>query len=174
MFPNSMTKKREKMSKLIPVLMLTITQLGCATKIHYYKAYEGTNIHPNQLSKLHVPEDIKINTIDGKGGFYPRYVSDISPYSGAIIELIPGTHTLNAEYYYKDVARQSGSTNLKLTTSPGKAYFIYEEHKYIDSKAHAHFDFYECGSQKEKEVNLARKNLTEKSLLFTYPPLCGE
>lgn len=161
------------MIKLIPLLLLCICQSGCATKIHHYKAYDETHINLKSLSKLHVPGDILVNTINGKGRYNPSYVSDVSPYSGAVIEIMPGVHSLNVEYYYRNVARQKGSTNLSFLFEPGKSYFIYEQHKFINDRPYVHFDFYECGSQKEIELNLSRKKATDNSWLFTYPPLCG-
>jgi len=148
-------------------------QLGCATKIHHFKAYDEQSVKPAELSILHVPESVKINTIDGKSGFYPRYISDISPYSGARIELLPGVHTLNVEYYIRGIVQQKGTTNLQITTRSRQSYFINAEHIMNNSKAYVHFNLYDCGSQKELEVNSERKRMSEHSL-STYPPICSD
>ena len=144
-------------------------------KIHDYKAYEGS--YPkNKLAVLHVPIDLKVNSIDGQGEYYPKRVSDMSPYSGARIELLPGYHVINVMYYSRShghVAHSKDDTKLKLKAEPGKEYYIHHGRKIINNQVYVTYEIWLCGGKKEREFSKRMKE-SYKDSIATYIPACGK
>lgn len=73
---------------------------GCATnEIQRYVAHDKDAPTANGVSYLHVPEKIMVDEIDGKGRYYPLIEPFGRRYKGAVIELLPGTHSADVIYH---------------------------------------------------------------------------
>lgn len=152
---------------------------GCSVKVHHYKAYEGNITNSNKISTLKVPGDIYIKEIDGKSGYYPKRISDISPYDGARVKLLPGTHTLKVFYQSRNKYNRSYTKpqTLKLDAKPGRSYAIYPVTKHSEEKGENYryrvsivFQLVECNSSDELILREKRK----KNFGKIYVPMCDE
>ena len=164
------------MLRMLWMICLAMTLTACdVVKIHEYKAYQGS--YPNdKLAVLHVPFDIKVKSINGQGEYYPKRVSNISPYSGARIELPPGYHVINVMYYSRShghVAHSKSDTKLKLKAEPGKEYYIFNGRKIINNQVYITYEIWLCGGEKEREFSNKMKKEYEGSIA-TYIPACGK
>lgn len=159
------------------IIMLFILQLfGCGRiSIHNYKAHDETEMGKNKITILHITRDNYVREIDGKGKYSPDHVSDLFPYSGAKIELLPGTHTLAMEYR-SSTLHSTGKSNLKFKFLPGKQYFLHSSTEYKAKKSgslgiYILYKIHECGTKQETEYN---KTAKEKDFwLAPYVPACG-
>lgn len=97
--------------------------------IHNYKAHNEENINPAKVSILHATRYHYVREIDGKGQYSPNGASDLFPYTGAIIELLPGKHSLSIEYR-SNIRGSTGKTVVDFNFLPGKEYFLHSKKHY--------------------------------------------
>lgn len=165
------------MRKYVVLSGILLLLFGCSTKIHMYKSYEGKAKPDNSIAKLIVPGEVAINSIDGKSGYYPTYISDISPYDGAVVGLLPGKHLVNVKYFksYRSLGSYTSSAgvNLSLQAKAGVRYAIYPVTHYVQNSLggtseKVSFSLVKCGEKKELMLRQKRK----KKLGNKYLPMC--
>jgi hypothetical protein len=64
--------------------------------------------------------------------------------------------------------------DVKFEVRPGKEYFITEKLEFVSGRSYATFHVYECGGEKERALNAARKKSAEQSMFLSYRPVCGQ
>ncbi len=158
-------------------MVLQLSACG-GISVHNYKAHSDNNLSEDAVSILHVTRNNYVKRIDGKGSYSPSHISDLSPYIGAKIELLPGTHTLSLKYskeMFQGSSHTKENNDFNFTFLSGKQYFLYStiEHtrtqKGIQYNSVFHID--ECGTENEKIYNENEQKY--KSLFGSYVPACG-
>lgn len=158
------------------IFLLTVIMIGCGRiSIHNYKAHDREGLSANKLAILHVTRHNFVREIDGKGQYSPSSVSDLFPYSGARIELLPGTHTLSLEYQSSSL-RSTEKSKINYRFLPGKEYFLHSTTDVGFSKSknlqyYIKFHISECGSKEEKAYN--EKESKNDFWLNPFVPACG-
>jgi len=165
------------MFKKFVILVLLLGLTGCGRiSVYKYKAHDIAAPTGENISILHVPREIYVQEIDGKGKYSPSGSSDLFPYSAAEIELIPGIRTLSLKY---SSGRQYSinKSNITFNFAPGKKYFIQSKVQYAKKEtgglqASVSYRIDECGSTEEAAYNEAAKKADQ--WLAPYVPACGK
>lgn len=106
------------------LLLCIITVAGCATnQVQSYVAHDKVAPAANEVAYLHVSEKIMVDEIDGRGRHYPLIEPFGRRYRGAVIELLPGTHTANV-IYHERYGYTSRITAVPLNLEAGRHYEI--------------------------------------------------
>lgn len=99
---------------------------GCTPPIRQFTVYEGDR-QPADVAVLHVPREIKVESLDGKGGYSPFLPnSPLFPYKGARFSLMPGEHTVEVRYSFGNSSTK-GTKTIKQQFEPGKEYKVSTE-----------------------------------------------
>ncbi len=164
------------MFKKILILSIVIMLSACGRiNIHNFKAHNEENINPAKVSILHATRYHYVHEIDGKGRYSPEFVNDVFPYTGAVIELLPGKHTLSIEYHSSRVITK-GTIDISFNFLPGKQYFLYSKKNYTTDDfnqvtTYVKYQISECGSKDEKEFN--ERESKHDYLFNPFVPACG-
>lgn len=164
----------------LAVLLILVTQLyGCGRiEIHKYRAFPD-EAAGRAVSMLYVTQYVFVQQIDGQGKYSPDHVSDMFPYSGAEILLLPGKHALSVKYNRSQGSSRLYSKDTKQLVfdfKPGKDYFLYGKRKFVETqyegvKQLISYHIEACGSQQEQAYNELAKKWA--SWLHPYVPACG-
>lgn len=166
----------KKMLKQIILIIMLVELSGCGRiSIHSYKAHDKDGLSESNISILHVTRNNYVHEIDGKGKYSPSHVSDLFPYSGAKIELLPGTHTLSMKYRSQS-SYSTGKANLKYKFLPGKQYFLHSSFEYKATKSDGFktlilYHIHQCGTKQEQIYNEAESK--KDYWLNPFVPACG-
>lgn len=121
---------------------------SCSTNdgIREYNAYEGETLAATEVALLHVPVEIKVDRIDGQGRYYPLLEVLGNPYRGAVIQLLPGSHTadviFHSRYWYT-----SDIETVTFHVEAGRHYEVRADITEVDYVKHAAFEVVSRQSQ---------------------------
>ena len=161
------------MQRYITILICATILAGCnSIKINRYKSHNNPALTPAELAILHIPSTVHVKDIDGKGQYYPSYISEDSPYKGATIELLPGMHRATLRYYIPKVLYSTWSMPYKFIAKEGKEYFLTPIFDGNNLNSSVTYIIHECGGKVEERFNSIMKKLAEKTWYMEYQPSC--
>lgn len=164
------------MSKRVLPLLLVLLLVSCGRiSIYNYKAHNLEHVASDKIAILHVTRHNYVKEIDGQGKYSPNGSSDLFPYTGARIEILPGKHTLSI-LYSDTVMHTTGKSNLQIDVEAGKEYFVHDElvvnkmpnGQYVQL---IKFRIAECGSSEAEKYN--KDESKDNSWLDPFVPACG-
>ena len=127
---------------------------------------------PRNIAILHVPGWIYIDSIDGRGNFYPGGPGGLPSYPGARIELQKGSHMAKARYYQQGSFRSKEASTVTFEVAGNRSYFMLADVSMRNNQMFVQFEVHPCAGAKAHEINRELKELAAQNAYVEFKPVC--